>query len=91
MHFTHDLMRDPEPLRRVLSRVRPGGRIVASGLKWTPWPLRNLLVLGAALHSVTTLAGLDAPWRSLEPWLGEPELETMFGGMVYLARWRLPG
>lgn len=93
LHFTHDVMQSGAALEHVLRHLKPGATLVASGLKWAPpWaaPL-NLLVWPAALHSVSSLAGLRRPWQHLARRIGEPELKTMLGGMVYLARWRVPG
>ena len=61
-HFTHDILRRPEAIARVMRHLKPGARVVASGLKWAApwlmWPV-NLLVLPAALRSVTSLDGMD--------------------------------
>ena len=93
LHFTHDVMQSDAALEHVLSHLKPGAVLVASGLKWAPpWaaPL-NLLVWPAALHSVSSLAGLHRPWQRLAERVGEPEVRTMLGGAVYLARARAPG
>jgi hypothetical protein len=42
-------------------------------------------VLGAALHSVSSLAGLDAPWRLLADRLDNPRIDSLLAGAVYLA------
>lgn len=85
--FTHDVLTTPRALANVLQGLRPGARIVACGLQWTrswAWPL-NALVLGAALHSVSSLAGLDAPWRPLTDRLDNPRVDGLLAGAVYLA------
>jgi SAM-dependent methyltransferase len=82
-HFTHDVLRDPVALDHVLAHLKPGARVVASGLQWAPaWMLpTNLFVLGAALYSVSSLDGLEQPWTMLakrlksfevrsSPWVG---------------------
>jgi ubiquinone/menaquinone biosynthesis C-methylase UbiE len=87
-HFTHDILRRPEAIANVISHLKPGGRVVASGLKWaTPWLLRpvNLLVLPAALRSVTSLDGLDQPWRLLQDQLGPMHVESRLLGGAYIA------
>lgn len=93
LHFTHDILQDDAALRRIVGALRPGARIVAAGLKWAPAPLRllNLLVAPAALHSVTSFDGLDAPWRRLAALIGDPDVESRLGGTVYLARWTFAG
>ena len=62
-HFTHDVLRDPQALDHVLAHLKPGARVVASGLQWAPpWLLpTNLFVLGAALYSMSTMDGLAQP------------------------------
>lgn len=85
--FTHDVLLREEAVGNVLAHLRPGARVVATGLQWAPaWAVPvNLFVLGAALYSVTTLGALDAPWRTLAPHLHGLELETLMAGGVYLA------
>ena len=65
--FTHDVLRNPAALDHVLAHLKPGARVVASGLQWAPpWMVpTNLFVLGAALYSVSTLEGLEQPWTLL--------------------------
>jgi SAM-dependent methyltransferase len=86
--FTHDILCRPEAVEHVVAHLGPRARVVASGLKWARgWALPvNALVLPAALHSVTSLAGLDAPWRVLEDCFGPLEVESMLFGAVYVAR-----
>ena len=88
-HFTHDILRRPESIANVLSRLKPGGRVVASGLKWVApgltWAV-NLLVLPAALRSVTSHDGMDQPWRLLQKQLGQMSVETVLLGGAYIAR-----
>lgn len=87
-HFTHDILRRPESIANVLRHVKPGGRVVASGLKWAApgltWPV-NLLVLPAVLRSVTSLDGLGQPWRLLQEQLGPMSVETRLLGGAYIA------
>jgi SAM-dependent methyltransferase len=85
--FTHDILRRPEALDAVLAHLRPGARVVASGLKWAPpwaWPV-NLFVWPAALHSVSSLAGLDAPWAGLAQRLHRLDVEPWLMGGAYVA------
>ncbi len=87
LHFTHDILRDPAALAHLMRGLRPGARVVACGLKWASpwaWPM-NLFVLGAALHSVTSLAGLAEPWNLLAPHLDHLALSPMMGGAVFIA------
>jgi ubiquinone/menaquinone biosynthesis C-methylase UbiE len=86
-HFTHDVMRTRDAVRNVLRNVRPGGRVVASGLKWAPaWAMPvNVAVFYAAMRSVTTFEGLARPWNHLESILSGFKLETRQAGGVYIA------
>jgi len=86
-NFTHDIMRTPAALANVVSHLKPGARVVATGLKWAParaMPL-NLFVWNAAIRSTSTLEGLARPWSNLEPVLQELEVQQMLGGTVYIA------
>ena len=86
-HFTHDILRDPLAIDRVLQHLRPGARVVACGLQWAPfwaWPV-NLLVFGAARHSVTSLAGLGSPWSLLAKHLSGLQVDNVMAGGVFIA------
>jgi len=87
LHFTHDILQRPEAVANVLRHLKPGARVVASGLKWAGswrWPV-NLVVLPAALRSVTSLAGLGAPWAGLAKAIPGLDVETMLLGGVFIA------
>jgi SAM-dependent methyltransferase len=87
-HFTHDVLQQPKTVAHVLSHLRPGATVVACGLCWAGvfnWP-GNLFVLGAALYSVTTLQGMDQPWRVLARQLPTMQVERLWSGAIYLAR-----
>jgi ubiquinone/menaquinone biosynthesis C-methylase UbiE len=90
-HFTHDILRRPEAIANVIRHLKPGARVVASGLKWArAWALpTNLLVLPAALHSVTSLEGLRKPWSRLAACVGPLDVETMLFDGVYIASGRV--
>ena len=86
-HFTHDILREPRALANVARHLRPGARVVACGLQWASplaWPL-NLFVLGAALHSVTSLEGLARPWQHLARHVDQLRVEPMMAGAVFVA------
>jgi SAM-dependent methyltransferase len=86
-HFTHDILRRREAVVNVISHLEPGARVVASGLKWARpalWPV-NLAVLPAALHSVTSLEGLNRPWSKLADALEQLHVESLLAGAVYIA------
>ncbi len=86
-HFTHDILREPLAIDNLLRHLSPGARVVACGLQWAPfwaWPV-NLLVFGAARHSVTSLAGLGSPWNLLSKHLRDLKVEPMMAGGVFIA------
>jgi SAM-dependent methyltransferase len=86
-HFTHDILQQPEAVANVLRHLRPGARVVATGLKWADpwrWPT-NLFVLPAALRSVTSLDGLDAPWAGLAAAMPDLVVKSTLLGGVFIA------
>ena len=86
-HFTHDILREPTAIANVTLALRPGASVVACGLKWAApwaWPV-NLFVLGAALHSVSSLAGLAQPWSLLAESLVNVEVDSAAAGAVFIA------
>lgn len=92
-NFTHDVLRCPEAIANILRHLKPGARVVATGLQWAPlwaWPV-NLFVLGAALYSVTTMDGLGQPWSGLADQLGALDVDNrwMMGGIYMVTgTWR---
>ena len=86
-HFTHDIVREDAAIANVLSHLKPGARVVASGLQWAPpwmWPTNGFVML-AALYSVTSLEGLGHPWDRLAAHLGDVEVQTALMGGIYIA------
>ena len=90
-HFTHDVLRDPQALDHVLAHLKPGARVVASGLQWAPpWLLpTNLFVLGAALYSMSTMDGLAQPWTLLANRLDGFEVRSFSWAGIYVASGRV--
>lgn len=92
-HFTHDILREDAALDNVLSHLKTGARVVASGLQWAPpwaWPTNGFVML-AALHSVTSFEGLGRPWSKLARRLRGVEVEHALMGGIYIASGRLAG
>jgi demethylmenaquinone methyltransferase/2-methoxy-6-polyprenyl-1,4-benzoquinol methylase len=86
-HFTHDIVREDAAIDNVLSHLKPGARVVASGLQWAPpwmWPTNGFVML-AALYSVTSLEGLGHPWDRLTAHLRDVQVQTTLMGGVYIA------
>ena len=92
-HFTHDVLRDSQALANMLSHLKPGARVVASGLQWAPpWLVpTNVFVLMAAMYSVTSLEGLSQPWDRLAAHLRDVEVQTALLGGIYIASGRVRG
>jgi acyl dehydratase/ubiquinone/menaquinone biosynthesis C-methylase UbiE len=89
--FTHDVVRSPKALANVLSQVRPGGRLAATGPKWTMFaPQLNPLVWQVARPFVTTFEDFRRPWAELERVVPELCVEEAYFGCVYLAWGGLP-
>ena len=90
--FTHDVVRSPKALANLLGQVRPGGRVVAAGPKWTAVaPQLNPLVFQVASRYVTTFDGFRRPWAELERAVPGLSVEEACFGCVYLAWGDLPG
>ena len=85
-HFTHDILRRPEAVANVMAHLKPGAHVAAAGLQWAgPWNWAvNNFVLAAALHSTTSLEGLDKPWDGLEDSLDGLEVHTRGMGGIYI-------
>lgn len=91
LHFTHDILRQPEAIAHVLAHLKPGARVVAAGLQWARgWrSFANLFVLPAALRSVSSLEGLAAPWSELQTRLGGLERRERLFGAVFIVAGRV--
>lgn len=86
-HFTHDILRAPPAIANMMRALQPGANVVACGLKWSApwaWPV-NLFVFGAAMHSVSSLAGLSQPWSLLGAQLDALEVEAVLAGAAFVA------
>ncbi|MCU0926771.1 MAG: class I SAM-dependent methyltransferase [Hydrogenophaga sp.] len=86
LHFTHDILRSPAALDNLLLHLKPGARVVATGLQWAApwaWPV-NLFVMGAAAYSVSSLEGLDKPWSELAARLDAFEVHPTWMGSVFV-------
>jgi acyl dehydratase/ubiquinone/menaquinone biosynthesis C-methylase UbiE len=89
--FTHDIVQSPKALANVLGQVRPGGRLAATGPKWTTFaPQLNPLVWQVASQFVTSFEGFRRPWAELERAVPGLRVEEAYFGCVYLAWGTLP-
>ena len=74
------------PMPPELAHLKPGARVVASGLQWAPpwmWPTNGFVLL-AALYSVTSLEGLGRPWDKLAARLRGVQVDTTLMGGIYI-------
>ena len=86
-HLTHDIVRNPAALDNVFALLRPGARVVATGLQWAPawaWGV-NCFVWGAALYSISSFEGLAQPWVGLASRLDDFVVTPVWMGGFYLA------
>ena len=90
--LTHDLVRSPIALANVVRHVKPGGRIVVTGAKWSSrWALPvNAYVWWVARRYVTTFEGFRRPWSHLELLVPDLRVEPIFLGGAYVAWGRAP-
>ena len=85
-NFTHDVLRSPAALERILAAARPGTRVALAGMKLAPWWLAplNAVVRAQARPYMTTFEGLARPWDLLEAYLEGFERETVLFGTGYI-------
>ena len=92
-NYTHDVLQSPRALERIFSFARPGARVAIAGIKHPPlWllPLRLYRVLKARPY-VTTLEGLDRPWRLVESRLANLHVRSVLLGTNYIAHGTVKG
>lgn len=85
--LVHDVMRSPADLDAMLAAVRPGGRVIAAGVRWADWwaPGMNSYLLFLAAQYTTTFEGLDRPWTLLEERVPGLAVDTVAFASAYLA------
>jgi demethylmenaquinone methyltransferase/2-methoxy-6-polyprenyl-1,4-benzoquinol methylase len=85
-NFTHDVLRSPPALARILAAARPGARVAVAGMKLAPWWLApaNLIVRAQARPYMTTFEGLRRPWDLLERHLASFARESVLYGTGYI-------
>ena len=84
--FAPETLRSPRAVAAVISRLRPGARLAAVGVRRAGrWNLPvNLAVRLVARPQLLPGPGADPPWRELEPY-ADLEVATHALGAVYLA------
>jgi demethylmenaquinone methyltransferase/2-methoxy-6-polyprenyl-1,4-benzoquinol methylase len=85
--YVHDVMRSPAALDRLVTQVRPGGRVVAAGPRWAPWwafPL-SLWIWHIARPYHTTFEGFRRPWSHLAARVARLDVERTVFGRAYFS------
>jgi demethylmenaquinone methyltransferase/2-methoxy-6-polyprenyl-1,4-benzoquinol methylase len=85
--MTHDIQQTPAALENVFAHAKPGARVVALGYKWAPWWTGpwNYVIWNLSRCSVTTRENFGVPWRPLERFVPDLQVETMALGSMYVA------
>jgi len=90
-HYTHDILRSPAALDRVLACARPEATVVIAGVKYFP---RSLAPLNAWVYLKNHAyngapGGLRTPWDGIAPRLQDWRITPTQFGMGYIASGRL--
>ena len=85
--LTHDVLQSPEALDNVFRHAKPGARVASLGFKSLPWWALpwSFVIRRYTRHSMTTRENFDRPWRNLERYVPDLQVETAFMGALYLA------
>jgi ubiquinone/menaquinone biosynthesis C-methylase UbiE len=85
-HYTHDVLRQPEALRRLFAHAKPYARVGVAGLKTAEAWLAPLtwFAMWRARKYLTTFEGLHAPWSHLVHWVPDFEWRSTLLGTGYL-------
>jgi len=90
-HYTHDILRSPTALERILACAKPGARVAIAGVKYFPrWlaPL-NLWVYFKNYGYNGAPGELRSPWDRIAPRLADWQFTPTQFGMGYIASGRL--
>ena len=90
-HYTHDILRSPTALDRILACAKPGARVAIAGVKYFPrWlaPL-NLWVYFKNYGYNGVPGELRSPWDRIAPRLTDWQFTPTQFGMGYIASGRL--
>jgi arsenite methyltransferase len=86
-HYTHDILRSPVAIERLLALARPGARVVIAGIKYFPrWLAPLNLWVYFKNHGYNGAPGqLSTPWDRIAPHLAAWQWVATQWGMGYLA------
>lgn len=91
LHYTHDILRSPAAIARLLAQARPGARVAIAGIKYFPrWLAPLNLWVYLKNHGYNGAPGhLTTPWDRVAPYLGDWQWAPTQWGMGYLASGRV--
>ena len=77
--YAHDVLQSPAALRNVFASAHPGARVASVGAKLYPPALSwlNFWVRWRVRSYVSTLEGLDRPWRLLQDYVRDFALDEV--------------
>jgi SAM-dependent methyltransferase len=86
-HYTHDILRSPAAIERLLAMARPGARVSIAGIKYFPrWLAPLNLWVYLKNHGYNGAPGqLATPWDRIAPQLNDWQWVATQWGMGYLA------
>lgn len=90
-NYTHDILRSPTALAKVLACAKPGAQVAIAGIKYfPPWlgPLNAWVYLKNYGYNGAP-GGLRSPWDLISPRLTDWQLTPTQFGMGYIASGRL--
>jgi len=85
--MTHDILQTPTALDNVFAHAKPGAHVASLGYKWAPWWTGpwNYFIWNFTRYAITTRANFSKPWRALERFVPDLQVETMSLGSMYIA------
>jgi demethylmenaquinone methyltransferase/2-methoxy-6-polyprenyl-1,4-benzoquinol methylase len=91
LHYTHDILRSPLAIARLLAQARPGARLAIAGIKYFPrWLAPLNLWVYLKNHGYNGAPGqLATPWNRIAPHLSDWHWTPTQWGMGYLASGRV--
>ena len=85
--MTHDILQTPAALESVFRHTKPGARVASLGYKWAPWWTGpwNYFIWNFTRYAITTREGFGKPWRHLERFVPDLQVDSTFLGAIYFA------
>lgn len=85
-HYTQDVLRQPDAIRRLLALGKPGARVAIAGFKAAPmWAAPvTAIAMWRGRRYLTTYEGIVAPWSHLAPMLADFKWQSRLLGTGYV-------